>query len=139
MQLHNVTPTHPGRDKRTRVGRGGKRGTSSGKGTKGQKSRSGRRIRPAIRELIQRLPKLRGYSNKPQTDAAQVISLTDLEKLAGSNFTRESFLKAGLIKTMQSPVKILSNGTISKAITLTGISVSKEAQKKIEAAGGKVQ
>ena len=50
--------------KKKRVGRGGKRGTTSGRGTKGQKSRSGHRIRPAERDLLIRIPKLRGYRNK---------------------------------------------------------------------------
>lgn len=63
MQLHQLKPDHDLRAKK-RVGRGGKRGTTSGKGTKGQKSRSGHRIRPAERDLIQRLPKLRGFKNK---------------------------------------------------------------------------
>lgn len=136
MQLHNVRSQHPGKDKRTRVGRGGKRGTTSGKGTKGQKSRSGRRIRPAIRDLIQRLPKMRGYANKPLKDSSQVISLNELEKVSGT-VTIASLIKGGFIKPGQR-VKILSNGEIKKAITVEGVKVSEGAQKKIEAAGGKV-
>ncbi|MEK9186632.1 MAG: uL15 family ribosomal protein, partial [Patescibacteria group bacterium] len=64
MQLHQLKPRHRQYPK-TRVGRGGKRGTTSGRGQKGQKSRSGHRIRPAERDYIQRLPKLRGLKNKP--------------------------------------------------------------------------
>ncbi len=59
MQLHELRAIHKDEDAK-RVGRGGKRGTTSGKGQKGQKSRSGHRIRPAERDMIQRLPKLRG-------------------------------------------------------------------------------
>jgi large subunit ribosomal protein L15 len=65
MQLHELKPFHPNKKQR-RVGRGGKRGTTSGRGTKGQKARAGHRIRPAERDLIQRLPKLRGFKNKPK-------------------------------------------------------------------------
>lgn len=57
MQLHTLQPAHKLRGKK-RIGRGGKRGTYSGRGVKGQKARAGRKIRPAIRDLIQSLPKL---------------------------------------------------------------------------------
>lgn len=63
MQLHQVQPTHKNKSKK-RIGRGGKRGTYSGRGMKGQKSRAGRKIRPAVRDLIQRTPKLRGTGDK---------------------------------------------------------------------------
>ncbi|KKU11931.1 MAG: hypothetical protein UX16_C0001G0027 [Parcubacteria group bacterium GW2011_GWB1_45_7] len=63
MQLHELKPTTVNKGKK-RIGRGGKRGTYSGKGMKGQKSRAGRRIRPAIRDLMQRTPKLRGAKNQ---------------------------------------------------------------------------
>ncbi len=63
MQLHEVKPIHKN-ESRKRIGRGGKRGTYSGKGIKGQKSRAGRKIRPAVRDLIQRTPKLRGSGDR---------------------------------------------------------------------------
>ncbi len=66
MQLHQLQSNHPNYGKK-RVGRGGKRGTTSGRGTKGQHSRAGRRIRPAERDFIQRLPKLRGIGNAAST------------------------------------------------------------------------
>lgn len=59
MQLHELQAIHENKEAQ-RIGRGGKRGTTSGRGQKGQKSRSGHRIRPAVRDMIQRLPKLRG-------------------------------------------------------------------------------
>ncbi len=136
MLLHNVKRTHPNKNRRPRVGRGGKRGTTSGKGTKGQKSRSGRRIRPAIRELIQRLPKKRGYANKPIFGAAQVVTLADLEKVSGT-VTLASLVSAGIIKAGL-PVKVLNNGELKKAVTVEGLKVSKAAKEKIEKAGGKV-
>ena len=64
MQLHELQPFHRLKRKAQRVGRGGKRGTTSGKGTKGQKARAGHRIRPAERDLIIRIPKLRGFAQR---------------------------------------------------------------------------
>jgi len=63
MQLHELKPIHKLK-KRKRVGRGGKKGTYSGRGIKGQKSRAGRKLKPAIRELIKRYPKIRGSGRK---------------------------------------------------------------------------
>jgi len=62
MQLHELNPEHKNKTKK-RIGRGGKRGTYSGRGMKGQNARAGRKLRPAIRDLIQQLPKLRGSKN----------------------------------------------------------------------------
>lgn len=62
MQLHTLARIHPLKSKK-RIGRGGKRGTYSGKGVKGQSSRAGRKIRPGTRDLIQQIPKLRGARN----------------------------------------------------------------------------
>lgn len=62
MQLHTLQPKHPLKSKK-RIGRGGKRGTYSGKGVKGQSARAGRKIRPGTRDLIQQIPKLRGARN----------------------------------------------------------------------------
>lgn len=59
MRLHDIQPKHQNTRKR-RVGRGGKRGRYSGKGIKGQKSRAGARLRPALRDLVKKIPKLRG-------------------------------------------------------------------------------
>ena len=60
MQSHQLKPTHK-RKKPQRIGRGGKRGTYSGAGIKGQKSRAGAKIRPEIRDFIKKLHKLRGH------------------------------------------------------------------------------
>lgn len=71
MQLHTLKPLHSGRSKK-RIGRGGKRGTYSGRGQKGQKSRAGRKIRPAMRDLIQRIPKLRGAGNRRKSRKSNI-------------------------------------------------------------------
>ena len=79
MQLHEIQPLHENR-KEKRVGRGGKRGTTSGRGTKGQRARAGHRIRPAERDLIQRLPKLRGFANKPKNKRARAAKEAETDK-----------------------------------------------------------
>lgn len=131
MNLSSLKPNHPLKDKRTRVGRGGKRGTMSGKGQKGQKSRSGRRIRPAVRDFIQRLHKLRGVKNKRKSSALPVLNVSELVKFAKDGVVSE--------KTLGRKVKILGDGEINSAVTIDGLPTSESAKKKIEAAGGKVQ
>jgi large subunit ribosomal protein L15 len=138
MQLNTLKPKHDAKNKRPRVGRGGKRGTTAGKGTKGQKSRSGHRIRPAIRDLIQRLPKLRGYANKPVTPESTVISLAEIAALKSTVVTLQALADAKLIKSASSPAKILADGEITKAVTVQGVAVSAAAKAKIEKAGGSV-
>ncbi|MDO8430154.1 MAG: uL15 family ribosomal protein [bacterium] len=112
-----------------RVGRGGKRGTTSGRGTKGQKSRSGHRIRPAERDLLIRLPKLRGYRNKSIKEKSGVLNLSDLANSKDTIFNKKNL---GL-------VKILGGGELKKPITIEGLPVSKSAKIKIEKAGGTVK
>ncbi|PIR97790.1 MAG: hypothetical protein COT89_02670 [Candidatus Colwellbacteria bacterium CG10_big_fil_rev_8_21_14_0_10_42_22] len=73
MNLHEISPIHKNKSKK-RIGRGGKRGTYSGKGMKGQKSRAGHKIRPASRDLIQQIPKLRGSKNKGPRGKTKTIA-----------------------------------------------------------------
>lgn len=127
MQLHNLPSISK---KIKRVGRGGKRGTYSGRGTKGQKARSGHRIRPAARDLLIRLPKLRGYKNKPLFLKQPIINAGDLEKRVSGNLVNKETL---------GKVKILGNGEVKKAFTVEGLKVSKSAKLKIEKAGGTVK
>ena len=128
MQIHELKLNRKIK-KGKRVGRGGKRGTTSGKGTKGQKSRSGHRIRPATRDLLIRLPKSRGYRNKPKSDKEVIVNVGQLEKLA---------LDGVISRKIVGSIKILGAGEIKKAITIEGLKVSKSAKAKIEAAGGKI-
>jgi len=139
MQLHDLKPNHPLKNKKPRVGRGGKRGTFSGKGSKGQKSRAGHRIRPAERDYIQRLPKMRGYKNKPLSPKEQVINVGDLEKkVEGGIINPEILAKAGLVDLKKgAKIKILGDGALKKAFQFEGVNLSKNAKEKIEAAGGK--
>ncbi|OGY64443.1 MAG: hypothetical protein A3B92_02845 [Candidatus Harrisonbacteria bacterium RIFCSPHIGHO2_02_FULL_42_16] len=115
--------------KSKRVGRGGKRGTTSGRGTKGQKSRAGHRIRPAERDLLIRIPKLRGFRNKSIQKKLGIINVGDLNKMAETAFTKNNL----------GNIKILGSGELNKSITITGLPASKSARQKIEKAGGKIQ
>ncbi len=130
MELFKNSKQKNRREKR--VGRGGKRGTTSGRGTKGQKSRSGHRIRPAERDLLIRLPKQRGLGvhggNKSIKDKVRGINVGVLEKKEGSEFSYANLGK----------VKILGNGELKKKISVKGLAVSKSAKEKIEKAGGSV-
>ena len=144
MKLHELPKNHK---KTQRIGRGGKRGTTSGRGTKGQRSRAGRRMRPAERDLILRIPKKRGFRNKPKSEKAKVFNLAVLaEKLksyAKSGTPLEidiTLLKtAGLIgKNFAGEVKILANGEVTMPVVVKGVRVSESAKSKIEKAGGKI-
>lgn len=135
MQLHNLSIKNR---KEKRIARGGKRGTTSGRGQKGQKSRSGHRIRPAQRDLLIRIPKLRGYRNKPKSMFNLVLNMADLEKIKGDVINRDS-LKAFYGTSYREEIKILGRGEIKKAVKIEGIKVSKNAKEKIEKAGGSVK
>jgi len=141
MQLHELQPKTKFKS-RKRVGRGGKRGTYSGKGQKGQKSRAGHRIRPAERDFIQRLPKLRGFKFKPLKEKPVVLNLGFLtSKIKSGIINREALLAAGLISKSEKNVKIVGqkkgNEPI-KAVEISGLKVSKKLKEEIEKSGGKV-
>ncbi|MBI2041767.1 MAG: 50S ribosomal protein L15 [Candidatus Nealsonbacteria bacterium] len=143
MQLHELKPYHK-RKSRKRVGRGGKRGTYSGKGVKGQNSRSGRKFPPAIRELIKRYPKLRGYRFKTQDSNIEVINLDVLDKNfeAGQTVNPQALSEKKLIRNVKGKmpkVKILGGGKITKSLTFENCLVSKQAKEKIEKANGLVK
>lgn len=136
--LHELKPQHPRKYKKPRVGQGGKRGFSSGHGQKGQKSRSGHRIRPAERDLIIRIPKLRGYNNKAFSAKSQVVPVDMLAKVVGGSVNPESLLQSGLVRNLNTAIKILDRGELKVAVTVSGVAVSSGAKEKIEKAGGKV-
>lgn len=148
MQLHEFTQSVGRRKRPQRIGRGGKRGTTSGRGQKGQKSRSGHVIRPAQRDLIQRLPKLRGFANKPTSASVLEFNLSVIEskfkKFAAGNhnvlINHDALKEAGLIaKTFRGVIKILSRGELTIPVTIKGIKVSASAKAKIEKVGGKIE
>ena len=147
MQLHQLKPKHKLKKKK-RVGRGGKRGTYSGRGLKGQRSRAGRKFKPAIRGLIKRYPKLRGYrfksKVKSQKSKIAILNLETLEKRfnSGEKITPEILLERKIIRRMKGrlpKVKILSRGKLTKKLIIEGCQVSKSAKEEIEKAGGSIK
>ena len=138
MQVHELRTKFKTR-KEKRVGRGGKRGTTSGRGQKGQKARAGHSLKPAERDLIQRIPKLRGSKNKRKSAPALVIAVGEIERFAENGALTPAILVAkGFMKKTTDRVKILDGGECAKAISVSGIPASKTAKEKIEKAGGKV-
>mgnify|MGYP000514638426 CR=1 FL=1 len=132
-----------------RVGRGGKRGKTSGRGTKGQNARAGRKKRPEMRDLIKKLPKLRGHGKNRartvRTDRVVYVpvnlSVLDASFDAGAAVTVDALLKAGIVKSVsgrQPSVKILGSGELSKALSISGCAFSASAKSAIEKAGGSI-
>ncbi len=143
MQLHQLRPKHKLKKKK-RIGRGGKRGTYSGKGIKGQKSRAGRKFAPVIRELIKKYPKLRGYRFKKHEGNIVVVNVGVLgERFESSEIvTPKLLLERKIIRRIKGKVpkvKILGKGEITKKLIIENCDVSKAAKERIEKAGGKVK
>ncbi len=143
MQLHQLRPKNKPKKKK-RVGRGGKRGTYSGRGMKGQRSRSGARVQPIIRELIKRYPKLRGYRFKSIKTKPVGINIGTLEEKfkSGDRVNFKSLLNRGIIHKTKGKfpnVKILGKGKISKKLNIENFDISKSAKEKIEKAGGTIK
>ena len=148
MQLHELKPTSP-RKTAKRIGRGGKRGKTSGKGHKGQKARAGNSTRPEMRDIIKKIPKLRGHGiNRAQTVNADkvlptVINVAALEaKLeTGAAVNPKALVAAGIVTSRRKKapaVKILGNGELTKKFVVTDCQVSSSAKEKIEKAGGSI-
>jgi len=146
MQINNLQPRTKTKSKMI-VGRGGKRGKTSGKGMKGQNSRSGRKKRPELRDFIKRLPKLRGrgvnqfksFEVKPVA-----VNIGDIELVfkAGETVTPETLVAKFVIEKMNGvipPVKLLSVGDLTKKVTISGCLMSAATKAKVEKAGGLVQ
>lgn len=126
-----------------RVGRGGGRGKTSGRGTKGQNARAGHKKRPDVREKLKKLPKLRGYAFNSIELKPAVINLSILESMfaAGDTITPELLRERGAIrgrKGVARAVKILGGGELTKKFAVTGCAVSASAKLKIEKAGGSI-
>jgi large subunit ribosomal protein L15 len=146
MQLHNLKKNTNNKESR-QVGRGGKRGKTSGRGTKGQNARSGRKKRPELRDVIKRIPKLRGRGKNSLKSFVQKLVPVNIGDLnasfeKGAEVTLATLLEKGLTRTSSGKtlgVKILGKGEITKAVTIKGLKVSESAKAAIEKAGGKVE
>lgn len=142
MRLHELKPKHKDKKKK-RVGRGGKRGSFSGRGDKGQKSRAGAKLKPIIRELIKKYPKLRGYQFKPKPKP-KVINVGTLNKKfeSGDKVNPKLLVKKGLISRRKGrvpEVKILGKGKLDKKLVIEDCDISAGARKKIKQAGGTIK
>ncbi len=142
MQLNQLKRKHQNKDAK-RVARGGKRGKTAGRGTKGQKARAGHRLRPELRDIIKKLPKNRGYKTQSFEVKPQPVNLAILEKnfADGDKVTPVTLLAKKLVVKVggKTPkVKILGTGTISKKVEVAGCTISGSAKAAIEKAGGKV-
>ena len=126
------------------VGRGGKKGTYSGRGGKGQTARAGRKVAPIIRELIKRYPKLKGYRSFVLQNNIRVVNLDALEKhfKDGEIVNVENLVKKGIVRMVQGKtpaVKILGDGKITKKVIVENCKISKSAKQAVEKIGGLVR
>ena len=142
MQLNQLKRTHKNKSSK-RVARGGKRGKTAGRGTKGQKARAGHRMRPELRDIIKKLPKNRGYRTQSFEVKPQPVNLAVIEKnfSDGDKVTPTTLLGKKLVVKVggKTPkVKILGTGSISKKIEVSGCTISVSAKTAIEKVGGKV-
>ena len=142
MRQNELTPAQGAKRRRKRVGRGigSGHGTYSGRGLKGQKSRSGSKIHPLFEggqtPLSQRLPKKRGFTNlfKKEYVAINLRSLGIFGQHA--EVTPESMVAAGLAKSVKKPIKVLGDGELRYPLLIKANKFSETAKRKIEAAGG---
>ncbi|HIT11765.1 MAG TPA: 50S ribosomal protein L15 [Candidatus Pelethosoma merdigallinarum] len=145
MKLHSLQPAPGATTTRKRVGRGvgSGLGKTSGRGQKGQNSRSGGGVRPGFEggqsPLFRRLPK-RGFSNARFKTTYAVINLSDLDKFEdGATVTPELLKEMGLIKQSLDGIKVLGNGTLTKKLNVKAHKFSSVAKEQIEKLGGKAE
>ncbi|NBS68075.1 50S ribosomal protein L15 [bacterium] len=142
LSLHDLRPGFGAKKDKKRVGRGlGSKGTTAGRGQKGQSSRAGASglQRIGSRHLMLATPKLRGF--KALSSGAQAVNLADIAGafVAGEVVTPRTLSKKGLVRDAKQDVKILGVGELSHAVTVKGCRVSATAQAAIEKAGGKIE
>jgi large subunit ribosomal protein L15 len=141
MQIHQLKRRYKNKISRI-VGRGGKRGKTSGRGTKGQKARAGRKLRPEMRDVIKKIPKKRGYRFASIKARPMTVNLGVLENAfsTGDEISPQSIFDKGILKGRKNgrKVKLLSSGELTKKLVVSGFLVSEKAKTKVEKAGGKV-
>jgi len=142
MQINTLKREHPNK-KFQQVGRGGTRGKTSGRGGKGQTARAGNKRRPEIRDIIKKLPKLRGYRFKAFAIKPFSVSLEALNVFESGSVVNPAVLfEKKIIKNVGGAiphVKILGNGEITKKLSIVDCKVSAPARLKIEKAGGTIK
>ena len=152
LSLSALRPAQKRRS-RKRIGRGmgSGKGRYSGRGIKGQKSRSGsHKMRPGFEggqmPIYMRLPKQRGSTSKdampigPHRTSTQPVNVRDLERVFddGAEVTLDALVEKGLLKNLRTDVKLLGDGELTKQLTITVHRASQSAKEKIAAAGGTV-
>jgi len=145
MRQDELSPALGSKKSRKRVGRGdgSGHGTYSGRGCKGQKSRSGSKLHPGFEggqlPLIKRLPRKRGFVNIFRTEYSLVkVGQLDIFE-SGSEVTPQRLLAAGLVKSLRYPIKVLADGDIDNQLVIKANKFSAAAKAKIEAVGGKAE
>ena len=145
MGLHNLKPARGSVRNRKRVGRGpgSGLGKTSGRGEKGQKSRSGFSRKPGFEggqmPLHRRVPK-RGFSNQPFRKEFAYVNLGRLEAFeTGTIVTPELLLKQGIVKQLRDGLKVLADGKLTKALTVHAHRFSAKAKERIANLGGKTE
>jgi len=144
ISLSNLKSFPGSTRKKKRVGRGNAsgHGTSSTRGAKGQKARSGGRRglkQKGMKRMIQSIPKLRGF--KSRFPKYEVINIGDLERKFTENdiIDKAKLVEAGLLKNSGREVKVLGNGQLKKKLTIKANAFSIGAKEAIEKAGGKTE
>lgn len=142
MKLHELKPAEGSRKERNRVGRGigSGNGKTSGRGHKGQNSRSGGGVRPGFEggqnPIYRRLPK-RGFTNPTRKEYA-IVNVETLNRFdAGTEVTPELLIETGVVSKAKDGIKILGNGKLDAKLTVKAHKFSASAVEAIEAAGGK--
>lgn len=145
MELNELKYTTGSNKNRKRVGRGigSGHGKTSGRGQKGQNSRSGGGVRVGFEggqnPLVFRIAK-KGFNNYEFATRYAVINISDLEKFEdGAEITPELLKEMGIVKNLQDGLKVLGNGELTKKLTVSAHKFSKVAKEKIENAGGKAK
>lgn len=145
MKLHTLSPAPGSKKAPKRKGRGtgSGLGKTAGRGQDGQKSRSGGGVRPGFEggqmPLARRLPK-RGFSNARFKKTFAIVNVGDLNIFdANTVITPELLMECGLVRKLNDGLKILGNGEVEKAFTIKAHKISKSAEEKILAGGGKVE
>ncbi|MDF0530874.1 50S ribosomal protein L15 [Tsukamurella sp. 8F] len=141
IKLHDLRPAKGAKTEKTRVGRGeGSKGKTAGRGTKGTKARKNVPVtfEGGQMPLHMRLPKLKGFKNRNRVEY-QVVNVGDIARLfpEGGTIGVDDLVKAGAVRKNRL-VKVLGDGDISVAVTVTADKVSGSAKEKISAAGGSV-
>ncbi len=146
MQNHTLSSAGSKTRKRKRIGRGDASGNGSysGKGMKGQKSRSGGGVRPGFEggqlPLIKRLPSLRGFTNIFKTQY-HAVNLDTILKMYpnGGDVSPGTLVETGVLKDQKLPLKVLGRGEINVNLKVSAHKFTKSAKQKIETAGGTIQ